>query len=395
MRPSDARPRILFVTPVSPFSSASGSEQRSALMLSALTQVGEVDVLQLSQGGQSRVVADCNGGHLFVTAVFAGSDRSLWRYRPKADLTGHIEHALNHSLAEYQLIVGRYVWPVCQLVVPKSVPILVDLDDFRFRFSPLLPLTLATVKQRVLKSVAHYLARQQLKRFSGFFGVAAQDQREMTSGDSLPGVFLPNVPYAACTVPSPLPINKSVLFVGSLWYGPNIDGINWLLHHVWPTVLAKEPAAKLTLVGAAPKNVLTHWSQQPGVNAVGFVEDVSVFYQQTRLVVVPLLAGGGTNIKVLEALGFGRPCVVTRFVANAFAEHLVADKEILVANDATEFAKEICNALLPNSQPRLQQMTQAGHTAIRASFTPASFKKCVADFAQALLNKTPRHGGSA
>lgn len=351
--------------------------------------------MQLSQGGQSRVSVDCNGGHLFVAAVFAGSDRSVRRYRPKADLTGHIEQALNHSLAEYQLIVGRYVWPVCQLVVPKSVPILVDLDDFRFRFSPLLPLTLATAKQRVLKTLAHYLARQQLKRFSGFFGVAAQDQREMTSGDGLPGVFLPNVPFSVCTAPSPLLINKSVLFVGSLWYGPNIDGINWLLHHVWPTVLAKEPDAKLTLVGAAPKNVLAHWSQRPGVNAVGFVEDLSVFYQQTRLVVVPLLAGGGTNIKVLEALGFGKPCLVTRFVANAFEGHLVADKDILVANDAAEFTQKICDALQPSSQTGLQQMTQAGHTAIQTSFTPAAFKECVANFAQTLLNKAPRHGGSA
>jgi glycosyltransferase involved in cell wall biosynthesis len=115
------------------------------------------------------------------------------------------------------------------------------------------------------------------------------------------------------------------------------------------------------------------------------VDDLAEIYRQARLVVVPLLAGGGTNIKVLEALTYGRPCLVTQFVANAFVGHLAAGKEILVAGDAAEFAKAICAALLPGAQPELQRLALAGRTAVEMSFTPASFKEHVANFAQTLL----------
>ena len=377
------QPRILFVTPVSPFASAAGSEQRSAMMLEALLSLGQVDVLTLKHGASTTVAKSSQNGHVHVLAEVAGSGLSLSRYKPKPALTQSIESALGCPMRSYQLIVGRYVWPVCQVAVPQSVPLLVDLDDFHYRYSPHSPWTLASAKERLVKAVTHRMVRRQLGRFTGAFAVSAQDQQEIAATSALRTVFLPNVPFGAAPAPTPVPVNHNILFVGSLWYRPNADGVNWFLKHVWPLVRAQEPRATLTLTGAAPAHVRATWAATPGVSAPGFVDDLAATYQQTRVVVVPLQSGGGTNIKVLEALSHARPCLVTKFVAQAFAGHLTKDLELLVANGAQDYATQLLATLA--SQGKTQHVAQAGCVAVDKLFSRTLFKSRVAEFATALL----------
>jgi glycosyltransferase involved in cell wall biosynthesis len=372
-----ACPRILFVTPVSPFSSASGSEQRSALMLSALCSVGDVDVLQLRHGETGQVSAENQNGRRSVLALVEGADLAFSRYQPKLALTHDIERALGCEISGYQLIVGRYVWPVCQLAIPETVPVIVDLDDFRFRYSSESSWSWDLAKERLAKALAHRLVRMQLNRFKGAFTVSAQDRRDVSG---LPTAFLPNVPISTCVIPTPVPRSKNILFVGSLWYRPNADGIDWFLSHVWQHVCAREPAATLTLVGAASQTARARWAVHPGVSAPGFVKDLAATYQCANLVVVPIQSGGGTNIKVLEAMAHGRPCLVSSFVATAFDGLLTGDKEMLVAGNAKEFVAKTLSAL--GVQTNLQRVADAGYVVICEHFTSAQFKSCVTDFVQ-------------
>ena len=379
--------RILFVTPVTPFSSASGSEQRSALMLEALSGVGCVDVLQLKPGSTSQVQRLPHSEHLSLLAELAGSGLSPTRYQPKAALTHSIESHLGRKLSDYQLIVGRYVWPVCQLLVPDHIPVVVDLDDFHYRYAKQSRWTLTTTRERLIKAATHFLVRRQLHRFSGAFVVSTQDQQEVEMNRGLPTVFLPNVPFGKGAQRSPIPQFKQVLFVGSLWYRPNADGVNWYLQHVWPKVLASLPDARLTLVGAAPPHVRAAWAEHQGVSAPGFVDDLATTYQHASLVVVPLHSGGGTNIKVLEALAHDRPCLMTDFVAKAFAGHLSSQSEILVATHAEDFITQTLAAL--RHPERLQSLADAGQQAVQRLFSTELFKSRVADFARQILSNPP------
>jgi glycosyltransferase involved in cell wall biosynthesis len=383
------QPRILFVTPVSPFANSSGSEQRSAMMLEALSQLGQVDVLILKHGEQTKVISASQSGQAHVLAVVAGSGLSFSRYRPKPALTNSIAHALGCPMQGYQLIVGRYVWPLCQLAVPHSVPLLADLDDFHYRYSPFSPWTLASAKERLVKAVTHRMVRRQLGRFTGAFAVSAQDQHEIEAISTLRTVFLPNVPFGAAPALTPVPANHNILFVGSLWYRPNADGINWFLKHVWPLVRAQEPRASLTLAGAAPAHVRAAWSTKPGVTAPGFVDDLAATYQQSRVVVVPLQSGGGTNIKVLEALSHARPCLVTQFVARAFEGCLAKDTELLVAGNAQDYATQLIASLALTNQDKTLAAAKAGHSAANMFFSRPLFRSRVAEFAQTLLAPWP------
>lgn len=372
--------KILFVTPVSPFVTASGAEQRSSLMLFALSGLGQVDVLQVRQDEQTGFSMDRQGEYTNVIALMPASNAPLKRYKPKVGLTHEVERLLGFKISDYQLIVGRYVWPVCQLVIPSHMPVIVDLDDFRYRYSGQTPWSFTLLGERLAKAFAHRLVRKQLKRFKGAFTVSEQDSQEVTG---LPTAFLPNVPLHPQTSPTPVPNSKNIVFVGSLWYGPNKDGINWFLKHVWPQVRTQEPDATLTLAGAAPPTLREQWETHPGVSSQGFAPDLAALYQRANLVVVPVQSGGGTNIKVLEAMAHGRPCLVSSFVAAAFGHQFTDTQEMLVAKNANEFCTKTVSAL--QMKQSIQGVANAGHLAVGQHFTHAQFQSRIAVFVQAVM----------
>lgn len=376
-------PRILFVTPVSPFAMASGAEQRSGLMYQALCQLGPVDVVEISAGAADSVTTVQELGHTKVKLVVGGANLTLGRYQPKPRLNLALQDALGQALTQYRCVVARYLWPGCQLDIPASVPILVDLDDFKYRYGQDAAWSVATLKERMSKWLAHRLARRQLRRFTAAFAVSAADQAEVTE---LPSVFLPNVPLAQLAQPTPVPSSQKLLFVGSLWYRPNSEGVDWFLAKVWPQVLAANPGATLTLVGAAPAATRAAWAMHPRVAAPGFVDSLDDVYKQANLVIVPVHSGGGTNIKVLEALAHGRPCLVTQFVHTAFATAFVADQHLLVAAGPAAFAAAANQALA--STAAMGALARQGHAKVAQLFTPQSFQDTVVQWV-ATQSQTP------
>jgi polysaccharide biosynthesis protein PslH len=113
-----------------------------------------------------------------------------------------------------------------------------------------------------------------------------------------------------------LPINGGeagrVLFFGAHWWAPNRDGLIRFLRESWPTVVAARPHARLRVVGPGRLDAVARACEGvPGVELVGLVDDLPAELRSARLAVVPVWVGGGTRIKVLEAMGAGRPVVGT------------------------------------------------------------------------------------
>lgn len=377
----DMNKRLLFVTPVSPFRVASGAEQRSALIFQGLSQIAPVDVLQLTQGNSTKVWRSEETGNICVKAEVHGANMAINRYNPKQELTRAITSALGRQLQEYSLIVGRYTWPVCQLAVPKQVPIVVDLDDWRYRYSSEAPITVATIRERLSKSIAHQLARRQIHRFSGVFLASWQDRKEIP-GSTL-ATSLPNIPFSGVNACPPPAHTKTILFVGSLWYRPNAEGIEWFLRHVWPQILTAEPTTTFTLVGAAPQETRARWEKHRGVSAPGYVDDLAAVYATSTLVIAPIMSGGGSNIKVLEAMAHGKPCLATPLTAQAFADRLQEDKHLLVAHNKAQFAEKAIAVL---RRPELYQpLVSAALGLIHINYSKSSFSKIVTDFCEGFI----------
>ncbi|HEY4895932.1 MAG TPA: glycosyltransferase family 4 protein, partial [Solirubrobacteraceae bacterium] len=153
--------------------------------------------------------------------------------------------------------------------------------------------------------------------------------------------YVPNVVDAAAIDPIiPLVAERRAIFVANFSYEPNVEGMRFLLDRVLPLVWAELPDARLALVGAGLAGSV---SEDPRVEALGFVDDLREAYAASACAVVPLLVGGGTPLKLLEALAYGLPVVAT---ARAVAGLEVRDGEhCLVAESPEAFAGALVRVL--------------------------------------------------
>ena len=141
--------------------------------------------------------------------------------------------------------------------------------------------------------------------------------------------------------PAPEPV---VLLVGSFDYEPNRRGLQWLVREVMPAVWRTRSEVRLRVVGRWPGRP---WD--PGdarVEVHGFVPDIAAAYASARCCAAPLLIGGGTPLKVVEALAYGLPLVATATAVRALSA-LAPGRDLLVADDPGDFAAALLEVLDP------------------------------------------------
>ena len=179
---------------------------------------------------------------------------------------------------------------------------------------------------------------------------------------SLSPAVVPNgVDMAFYTAPSPAldaqqaPGVLDLVFTGKMDFRPNVDAVLWFAQDVLPLLRQSSPGSRFWVVGQNPHARLAALADQPGVVVTGRVEDVRPYIAAAGVYVVPLRIGGGTRLKVLEAMAMGKPIVSTRLGCEGF--DLVADRELAVADTPAEFASAIL-ALLDDADRR-ERMGQA------------------------------------
>ncbi len=124
----------------------------------------------------------------------------------------------------------------------------------------------------------------------------------------------------------------SLLFVGSLDYLPNLDAAERLALSILPALRRRLPGAELHLAGAG--KAAARFARRSGVNVHGFVADLGPLYQRANVTIVPLRAGGGSRLKILEAFSYGLPVVATP--AAAAGLDLSNGDQLLIADDDAE-----------------------------------------------------------
>jgi sugar transferase (PEP-CTERM/EpsH1 system associated) len=110
----------------------------------------------------------------------------------------------------------------------------------------------------------------------------------------------------------PAPRNpQRIVFVGTMSYHPNREAAISFTRQVWPHIHQSRPEWRLSLVGATPPPDVQRLAEIPGVDVSGTVPDVRPYYHDALAAVVPLRSGGGTRLKILEAMAAGIPVVST------------------------------------------------------------------------------------
>jgi glycosyltransferase involved in cell wall biosynthesis len=135
-----------------------------------------------------------------------------------------------------------------------------------------------------------------------------------------------------------------LLFLGSLDWRPNLDAIDRLLSGIFPRVLSAVPQAELWLVGRAPPESLKRRVQaMPGVELRADVADVRPYLAECSVLTVPLRIGGGSRLKILEALATGTPVVASTIGAEGL--NLTPGEHYYEANEDEGHAQALVNVL--------------------------------------------------
>ncbi|MBM3190669.1 MAG: glycosyltransferase [Chloroflexi bacterium] len=149
--------------------------------------------------------------------------------------------------------------------------------------------------------------------------------------------FHPNLPDA-------LPLeHPAVVFTGRMDFRPNVDAMEWFHERIWPLIRAQRPDARLYVVGKAPHAALSPLALDPSVTVTGYVADVLPYFGGADVYVVPLRMGGGTRLKVLEAMAAGLPLVSTTIGAEGIAGE--SGEYLLLADGAQAFADAVLDVL--------------------------------------------------
>jgi glycosyltransferase involved in cell wall biosynthesis len=143
--------------------------------------------------------------------------------------------------------------------------------------------------------------------------------------------------------PSGLPVERgTVLFFGQIGYYPNTDALEFFLNDVWPLVRRSHSTARLVIVGPSVPPEIQRWAGD-GITITGAVPDVRPYLERAEAVIVPLRIGGGTRLKILEALAMRKAVVSTALGAEGL--DVTHGRDILLADDATSFAAEVGRVL--------------------------------------------------
>ena len=146
-------------------------------------------------------------------------------------------------------------------------------------------------------------------------------------------------------------VDGTALLVANFGYGPNARGAEWLLRTVWPAIRAQVPTATLRCVGARmPATLAALAAATPGVQACGALAEIAVPLRDAGVVLAPLLEGGGTRLKIVEAWSQGKAVVTTP----KGVEGLPAPADaVLIAAGPAEFAAATASLMLDPARRRV------------------------------------------
>lgn len=319
---SSRRQAATVVCPVLPWPPTGGAEKRTLRLLEAMDRAGATPhVLTADASVEAGAALRGRGWTVELAAA------------PPPSLSDRVRQHAGRRPSPYLPDVARRL-RASATAPPAFVQIEHVMAGYYFDAHPSAPVVLSThnVDSEMLETIARDrrpLSTAWARDWNRSLATASTERRTARRADAVlcvsehdaehfarlgaRTVLVPNgVDDEVFAVGEPPPGREDVLFFGRLDYPPNDHGLRRFLDEVWPLVAAERPAARLRVVGAGLGGTASAAvSRSPRAEAVGMVPDILEELAGCSVVVVPIWQGGGTRLKVLEALGAGRPIVGT------------------------------------------------------------------------------------
>lgn len=381
--------QILFLTPYLPNPPRSGGPRRIHGLIGGLARSHSVSVLSLVEPGTDRsairateeycdrvvtVVNDRYGQqgvpNPHKRQLQAKSMLSPYSYERLVYHRPELQRALDHMTRKQRFDVINVEF---SLMAPYSLPLTsrLVLDEHNIEYDLLY--RTHQVERRPMRRLYNYVNYLKLRReersawrkFDGCVLTSARDERLLrTDYPSLPTAVVPNAVDSDFFRPgSDAPEPNSILFFGAMDYHPNTDGITYFLREVMPQLRQRSPGVKLTIVGQAPPKEVRLWESED-VTVTGFVDDVRTYIERAAVVIAPLRIGGGTRLKIVEAMAMGKAIVSTRIGAEGI--DVTDEQDILLADTPAHFTQQVGRLL--EDEPLTRRIGGAARQLVEARY---------------------------
>lgn len=287
------------------------------------------------------------------TAAFIAQRLLLWgqpRWIPEANAAKALRSALGginlDSVFCFRLACFELWRQLCSLEGYNAQRVIVDFDDIE-SLALQRALALGTEQLGAAHTIATKLEIAERRRLEN---QALNSHEVLVCSTDDAGRLMERQPKARVSVmPNAYPVLNQLparqgsyvmhlLFLGTLSYPPNVDAAEHLIHDLLPELRkAWHGPVQLRIVGRRPGPRIMALHRPPEVEVQADVEDITTAYDQTDIVVVPIRYGGGTRIKILEALTLGRPIVSTTIGAEGL--DLRHGEDLLIADTPADFAQ--------------------------------------------------------
>ena len=368
---------ILVLTPQFPYPPHQGTTMRNYNLIAGLAQRHQVHLLSFGQpdeGQGTPLDRLCRSVHVVrppqrsmgqrLKDLFLSRQPDMAQRLPSAEFQAKLSAILEREEPDVVEVEGielaQYLFQVAASRVTGGGPLLV-FDDHNAEYVLQQRAFETDVRQprRWIAAAYSFVQWQRLRGYERRACLAADRVVAVSEPDAealrrlVPGlepVVVPNgvdMAFYSASVP-PLaagsgPSRHDLVFTAKMDFRPNVDAVLWFVREVLPLVRQRSPETRFWAVGKDPHPRLAPLQGEPGIVVTGWVEDVRPYIAGAGVYVIPLRIGGGTRLKVLEAMAMGQAIVSTALGCEGFP--LVADQELVIADEPAEFAAAVLDLL--------------------------------------------------
>lgn len=363
--PSGDRKKTLVLSPETPYPLAGGGAMRTASLLEFLSTRSRLHLILFAEEGQS----DPAEG---LPTRLAERVTTIRLPRHRRDLGARLARNVSRALRgrpplldrfsepqcmeqfaravrgeRYALAVAEHFWCAPYLSALREVAsrVVLDLHNVESvlhgrcaRSEP----WFQSLGHRLFAHHAHNWERRLLPGFDLVLTPSVEDGRQVAAiaASSSTAVYPNAVPLRD---QPDSPEEDSIAFSGNLSYHPNVTAVRHFNSLIWPALREKRPGLKWRVIGKNEEQVRRLVGGQPDIEVTGPVDDALLELAKSKLAVVPLLAGSGTRVKIMEAWAAGRPVVSTRLGAEGLPAR--DGENLILAESPSEWIERIVELL--------------------------------------------------
>jgi len=382
---------ILVLTPQFPYPPHQGTTMRNYNLIAGLAQRHQVHLLSFGQpdeGQGTPLDRLCRSVHVVrppqrsmgqrLKDLFLSRQPDMAQRLPSAEFQAKLSAILEREEPDVVEVEGielaQYLFQVAASRVTGGGPLLVfDDHNAEYVLQQRAFETDARQPRRWIGAAYSFVQWQRLRSYERRACLVADRVVAVSETDAkalchlVPGlapVVVPNgvdMQFYTRPVPPPGalagPDALDLVFTAKMDFRPNVDAVLWFAQEVLPLICREAPKVRFWVVGQNPHPRLAPLAQDPAVVLTGWVEDVRPYVARAAVYVIPLRIGGGTRLKVLEAMAMGKAIVSTALGCEGF--NLVPGQELVVADTPAEFAAAVLSLL--RNPDRRERLGHAAH----------------------------------